>query len=152
MGSRRHMVLFRVRSRLCALPAHLAIETMRPLPLESIGAGPAFVRGVSVIRGVPTPVVDPALLLGLTESPESTRFLTVRVGPRQAALAVEAVLGIRNLDDETVQTLPPLLRDAGRDLVAAIGAADSELLLILDSARLVPESMWETLSTTTGTA
>jgi hypothetical protein len=37
--------------------------------------------------------------------------------------------------------LPPLLRDAAVEAVAAIGTLDAELLLFLRTARIVPEDL-----------
>ena len=47
-----------VGARACAIPLDHVAETMRPLPIEPVAGTPGFVRGVSVIRGAPTPVVD----------------------------------------------------------------------------------------------
>jgi chemotaxis signal transduction protein len=46
----------RVGSRICALRISYVHETMRPPPIEPVFGTPAFVRSVSIIRGVP--VVD----------------------------------------------------------------------------------------------
>lgn len=93
-------------------------------------------------EGPPTPVIDAGRLLGLIGLPSPARFVSLRLGDRTAALAVDAVLDVRSLPAGTVADIPPLLREAGADLVSAIGALDTELLLVLEAARLVPESIW----------
>jgi chemotaxis signal transduction protein len=50
---------------------------MRPLPVERIAGMLSFVRGVSIIRGVPTPVVDLGVVLG-TPGEAVDRFVTLR--------------------------------------------------------------------------
>lgn len=140
----RLSLLCRVGVHLCALPIEVVVETMRPLPVEFVGGAPEFVSGLSIIRGVPLPVVDTGSLLGAAES-RPTRFVTVRAGNRLVVLAVDAVLGLRAIADDSLQELPPLLGDSRADLIAAIGAVDSELLLVLRTARVVPESMWAVL-------
>ena len=144
-GKAHSSLLCRVHTRLCALPLAQVIETMRPLPIEPIADAARFVCGVAVIRGVPVPVVDAARLLGTEEEPHPARFVTLRTGTRRIALAVTGVLGIRAIPDEAVQQLPPLLRDAGADVVAAIGRLDSELLLVLRSLRIIPNELWATI-------
>jgi hypothetical protein len=42
----------RVGARVCALPLHHVVETMRPLPIDPVVGTPAFISGVSVIRGI----------------------------------------------------------------------------------------------------
>ena len=52
-----------VGARACAFPLRHVAETLRPLPIKPVAGTPGFVRGVSVIRGTPTPVVDLKALL-----------------------------------------------------------------------------------------
>lgn len=138
-------VLCRVGSCLCAIPVENAVETLRPLPLEPLAEMPSFVLGLSIIRGNATPVVHAGKLLGVGEVGPPTRFLSLRVGERSVALAVDAVVGVRDLSTQTFDGLPPLLHDAAADVVSAVGTLDSELLLLLRSARVVPQSVWTAL-------
>jgi purine-binding chemotaxis protein CheW len=114
---------------------------MRPLPIEPLAGAPPFVLGLSLIRGIATPVVDVGALVGAKDSPAFTRFVTLRLTDRRpVALAVEAVLGTRTLRGLGLSELPPLLRDANPHLIASIGALDRELLTVLETARLVPDA------------
>jgi purine-binding chemotaxis protein CheW len=70
----------------------------------------------------------------------------VRTGAKRVALAVDAVLGIRELAPSVSQALPPLLRDAVGGAVATIGALDSELSFVLDTARLLPDELLESIA------
>jgi purine-binding chemotaxis protein CheW len=135
----------RVRERLCALPVAHVVETMRPLAIEPLAAMPAFVRGLARIRGAAVPVVDAGALLGARDEARFTRFVTVRAGERRVALAVEEVLGVRELAAAALQDLPPLLREAGEALVAAVGSLDTGLLVVLHAARIVPSTLWDAL-------
>jgi len=130
----------RVEARLCALPLEHAVETMRPLAVEPVVGAPPFVRGLAVVRGEPLPVVDAARLLGLQEGPIG-RFVTVAVGVRRVALAVDAVVGVRRFPPGSLRALPPLLHEAAGDVVDAIGLLDSALLLVLRSARLLHDEV-----------
>jgi purine-binding chemotaxis protein CheW len=126
----------------CALPVGTVIETMRPLPIQPIAGAPPAVLGVALIRGSPTVVVDMSRLLG-ADQVVPARFLTVRVGSRSIALAVESVTGVRALPAAQFHSLPPLL--AGAASIEAIGTADAELLLVLSTACLVPEDVLRAL-------
>lgn len=142
---RESSLLCRVGDVLCALPLQHVQETMRPLPVERIAGVPPFVRGLAVIRGAPTPVIDAGALLGGGASLAPTRFVTVKTGRRLVALAVDAVLGIREIPAGSVDALPPLFQNAHLDVISAVGTLDSELVLVLRSARLVPEEVWSTI-------
>jgi purine-binding chemotaxis protein CheW len=135
-------LLCRIGSRIGALPLGDVREIMRPLPIEPLAGTPPFVLGLAIVRGSPTPVIDAGRLLGSIGSSAPARFVSLRLGERTAALAVDAVLDVRSLAAGTTADIPPLLREAGSDLLSAIGALDRELLLVLEAARLVPESIW----------
>lgn len=145
-GGPDNWLLCRVGTFVCALRLTHVVEIMRLLPTEPIAGAPSFVRGLSIIRGTPTPVVDIGqLLTGCATSPR--RLVTVRAGTRIVALAVDSVPGVRSMvTADTTTPLPLLLKDAATDAVSAIGRLDAGLLLFLDTARIVPDSLLETLA------
>jgi purine-binding chemotaxis protein CheW len=127
----------------CAFPLHHVAQTMRPLPIQPVAGTPAGICGVSVIRGVPTPVVDlNALLENSDNSPRFGRFVTLKLDGRQVAIGVDSVLGLRHLDSVQLGELPPLLRDVSADLIESFGSLDAQLLLVLRAARIVPDEVW----------
>jgi len=83
-------------------------------------------------------------LLGAKES-RPTRIVMVKAADRRVALAFDAVLGVREIAVESLQELPPLLKDASAEAISAIGILDGTLLMVLRSAHLVPETVWAAL-------
>lgn len=126
------------------------IEIMRPMPMEPFANSQGFVLGLSVIRGVPVPVVDLAGLLGggISEGArEISRFVSLRVDKRCVALAVEEVIDLRTLEASRLDEFPPLL--AGQSgAMDAVGILDAQLLLLLGTARMIPEEAWAALERT----
>lgn len=142
------LLLCRVGAKLCALPLERLLETMRPLPAEPLPQLPGYVRGVAVIRGRPTPVVDARQLLGSATDAAPRRYVTLDSdgsATRILALAVDDVVGVRDVPERLLAELPSLLRGAA-DPVRAVGALDSELWWLLEAARLVPEEVWQQLT------
>ena len=141
------VLIVRTGTRRCALRATHVIEIMRPLPMEPFANSPGFVLGLAVIRGVPVPVVDLAGLLGGAESEGAggiSRFVSLRVDKRCVALAVEEVIDLRTLYASRLEELPPLLADKS-GAMHAIGILDAQLLLLLGTARMIPEGTWAAL-------
>lgn len=150
----------RLDGRLCALPLAQVVETMRPMRVEPVAGAPSFLRGVAIIRGAPMPVVDAAALVtgaalvsGAAppgHAANTARFVTLRVDGRAAgrcvALAVDEVVGVRSLPAGSARDLPPLLRGGQAESISSLGALDSELLVVLESARLLPEAVWRSLA------
>jgi purine-binding chemotaxis protein CheW len=152
-------VLCRIGSRIGALALLDVRETMRPLPIEPLAGTPPFVLGLAVVRGSPVPVIDAGRLLNPSALPYSpiassfpSRFVSLKLGDRTTALAVDAVLDVRSLAAGMLADIPPLLSEASEDLVSLVGALDTELLLVLETARLVPESVWSAIKAEGATA
>jgi purine-binding chemotaxis protein CheW len=130
----------RAGTHLCAMALQHVAEVMRMLPIEPLAGAPHYVRGLCIIRGAPTPVVDTGSLMG-DRATRPERLVAVKAGGRGVALAVEAVVGVRAIRAGASDQMPPLLRDAATETVAAIGILDAELLFFLRTARIVPEEL-----------
>lgn len=137
-------LLCRLGDRLLAIPLTGVVETMRPLPVERFSGTSRFVLGVATIRGAVVPVIDVGCLIGVPAD-NPGRFVTIVVEGRTLAVTVDAVIGLRDLDGVNLHELPPLLDSVDRELFASIGTLDAGLLLVLETAHLVPDSFWASL-------
>jgi purine-binding chemotaxis protein CheW len=143
-------LVWRCQGRIGAVPVRHVAEIMRPLPADRLADAPPFVSGISIIRGKPTPILDGSLLIsGNPGAP--TRFVIVRIDEeRSVGLAVDDVIGVRELAGSLLAQLPPLLQDSEGAGIARIAALDGELLVVLETARLVPDSVWQGLGERAG--
>ena len=135
-------LVFRAGPLLCALRLDEVMETMRPLETLPLAGTPAFVLGISVLRGVPTPVLDVSRLLGGGPG-EPHRYVTVRTERGAVAMATGEVIGIRAVRPEPAGGHPALLGGASSRLVAGVDTVGAEPLLLLQSMRAVPDEVWE---------
>jgi purine-binding chemotaxis protein CheW len=138
-------LLCRIGDRLLAVPLVNVVETMRPLPVESFPGTSRFVLGVSTVRGAVVPVLDVGGLTG-GHAGSPGRFVTIGFDGRTVVLAVDAVIGVQSLHGAGLHDLPPLLDSVDGEMFAAIGTLDAELLVVLDTALLVPDSLWASLT------
>jgi purine-binding chemotaxis protein CheW len=134
-----------VGTRVCSLPLGNVIETMRALPIEPVAGVPSFVMGLAIIRGAPVPVVSLAAAIGAAEIGGATWFVTLRLGDRRVALAVDAVVGVRDLDSASLEQMPPLLQGASTDSIDAIGTLDAHLLVVMRASRMLSAEVWRTI-------
>lgn len=141
------VLVVRSSSHLCALPLSAVRETLRPLPCHELPEMPDYVLGLSRIRGQTVPVVDLGRILdGPGANGRAGRFVSLRLGDRSVALAVEAVIDVLEVEASTLSTLPALLSSSDADIVQSIGHRDQQLLLVLDAGRIVPAQLWDRLA------
>ncbi|MGX6606335.1 chemotaxis protein CheW [Micromonosporaceae bacterium Da 78-11] len=142
-------VVFRAGALLCALPLDEVIETMRPLETRPLAGTPTYVRGISVLRGIPTPVIDVARLLGGAQA-EVRRFIAVRTERGPVALATGPVLGIQDTAADIDRGHPALLGSGSNRFIAGVATIGTEPLLLLQSMRAVPDVVWEASAAAAG--
>ena len=134
-------LVFRAGPLLCALRLDEVIETMRPLATHPLAGTPAFVKGICIMRGIPTLVIDVARLLGGAAA-QVSRFVAVRTERGPVAFATGAILGVRAVSADSADQNAALLGDAPARLIAAVGTIDAAPVLLLRSMRLVPDEVW----------
>lgn len=125
-----------VGAHVCAIPLAQIDETMRPLPIQPFDAAPPFVLGASTIRGAVVPIVDLAALFG-GNAQRAERVVTLRLGERRVGIVTTGAPEIRILDNETIEVMPPLLREAAGEQVSAVAKLDGALVLLLEPMRLL---------------
>jgi purine-binding chemotaxis protein CheW len=134
----------RAGENIVALPLADVVEVMRPLPFSTLEGAPAFVLGAGRVRGAAVPVIDARALLGGEAGPfAAKRWISLRLGTRRAALAVDEVLGTRTVGDAELSAMPPLLDGVASGVAEWVASVDEQLVFVLDSARLAPEALWD---------
>jgi|SRR4051794_39977495 purine-binding chemotaxis protein CheW len=134
-------LVFRAGSLLCALMLDEVIETMRPLAVRPLAGTPPYVHGVTIMRGVPAPVIDIARLVA-GEQADTARFVAVRTERGPVAFATGPVLGIRTTAPDPAARHPVLLSGPSTPLIAGVGTVDAEPILLLQSMRVLPDEIW----------
>ena len=145
-AARELVLIVTANGRTCAIALEHVSEIMRPLPVRSLAGLPAFVQGMSVVRGMPTPVIDVCRLLGDAADSRRTRWVALTLEGRSVVLSVDGVLGAKRLAEEEGMELPPLLRDVPGEYLDRLDVLDAELLVILRAGRLVPDAVWAQLA------
>lgn len=145
-GSTEQYLVARTAQCAVAIPLAHTTEIMRPLPIAALAGAPAFVLGVTTIRGTAVPVVSAGALLGAEANGQVGRFVCVRVEGRLVALAFERVEGIRKFEAAFFKNLPPLLKSENTELVERVGALDAQLLFVLKTGRVVPDDVWKRMA------
>lgn len=135
------ILLVRTLKWYCAFPVEAVRETCRPLPFQAVQGVPPFVRGVSVIRGVSTPVLHLGMMLSGEDYRPGQRLVNVLISSRPVAFEVDEVLGVRRLSRTQLATTQPLVRGTLTNRIESLSVLDGELLAWLDAAKLVENEL-----------
>ena len=155
-------LLVRLADRRLALPVAQVEEICRPPELESLSSDVPGLLGFALLRGLPTPVIDPAALLGWTRSAESTpqdrlspgpqnnrRLVTLRMDHHmnqelpartasRAALLMDEVFGVYAISPQDVHAVA---LPGGR--MDQMGEFDHQFARLMDASALIEPAQWQ---------
>jgi purine-binding chemotaxis protein CheW len=125
------------------IPARHTIEIMRPLPIRQLLNPPHCILGISIIRGKPTPVLDIFKLLNTESGNKPTRFVLIKSGEKELALAVAQVLYTTSIPLTVLNELPSVFREGNDTMIKSLAVADEQLGAMLDASKLMTKELLE---------
>jgi purine-binding chemotaxis protein CheW len=129
--------------RLAEQPYAFRIEQIREIVIPSAVTGmpevPAFVEGVTNLRGTIIPIVSLRGLFGLDRRPidAETRTIVCQVGPRIMGCTVDSVSRVMRVTADHIQPAPDAVVASGRAFIEGFVRTGDELFILLDVERLL---------------
>lgn len=134
MGETRVM-LVEAQGIRCALRLEKVDEVTPPLAVQKISGAPDYALGMAMLRGTACPVLDLSHILSGRNSPSVRYFVGLKTSPRPVILAVDEVLGLRNIDMSSLEALPDFLQSIGSRMVVGVTSVDGKMVAVLDPER-----------------
>lgn len=122
------------------IPAEKVVELIRAVAVSPLPGAPAVISGVINVRGVLTPVIDPAVRFGHAETPvkPSDNFVLVSLPSRTVALRVESADELAEIDDADIKAADSMSPTARR--LAGVATLPDGLVVIYDPASFLDEA------------
>jgi two-component system, chemotaxis family, chemotaxis protein CheV len=121
-------VYVRVAAEAYAVAVEHVLEVVDIGDVTAVPGSRPELLGVCDLRGQILPVVDLALLLGITSTAPPRRLLVAEAHGRQAAFAVDEVNGVGDLGEPA--------EEAESGLLAGAALADGDLVGVIDMPRV----------------
>lgn len=108
---------------------------------------PAYVDGVSNLRGAIIPIINLRKLFGIDPRPsdEETRTIVVNVGARTMGCTVDSVSQVMRIPPESIHAAPDSITPEGTAYVTGFAKLDGRLLILLDIDELLGSEKMETV-------
>ena len=134
-------VLFVLDDTPYAVPMQNVLELQRLPKITPLPSVPAWLRGVTNLRGEVLSIVDLRSLLGLPEVAHSVsqRLIVVRSTQEEIATGwiVDRVIGIRRLTTDDMQSCSSLTTGAAVRFLSGLVDCDDQLVAVLDVNRVL---------------
>jgi purine-binding chemotaxis protein CheW len=117
-----------------------AVESIIKLQsIKSVPRAPAFVEGVTNLRGVVLPVIDLRKRFDLPaqEATQDSRIVVVEVNGDMMGVVVDAVSEVLRVSEEDVEPPPPLVLTADSAFITGIAKVDERLIMLLNLGQVL---------------
>jgi purine-binding chemotaxis protein CheW len=123
-------------------------EIIRMQPVTRIPHGPAFVEGVTNLRGRVIPVLDLRTRFGLPPSAPTrrSRIVVAELGQHTVGLVVDAVSEVLVLGADAVEPPSTLVTSTGSAFLRGVAKLDERLILLLDLTRILTRTEQDDLA------
>jgi purine-binding chemotaxis protein CheW len=140
-GSRevRQLISFAVGAEEYGLELLRVKEVIRMRQITWLPKAPSFVRGIINLRGDVIPIVDLRERFGLAARDHTamTRVIVVEVEGRMVGMVVDSASQVVRVPTDQFDPPPPIMGEANRGLITAIGKIGDRLVIMIDVDRIL---------------
>jgi purine-binding chemotaxis protein CheW len=137
----RQYCTFRLAQYLCGIDVLAVHEILRHQPMTRVPLAPPVVKGLINLRGQIITALDMRTRLGFPPREDGKPPVNIVVGlgaggeENVAALLVDEIGDVIDIDPTTCELPPDTIHGAVRDLILSVSKREKGLLLILDTAK-----------------
>ncbi len=136
--SKQFVVIGLENQRYC-MPIELVSGVIDNFSITNIPNSLDFVEGVSNIRGEVLPVVNLKKLFRISDSQEfEDKLMTVSIQGKSIGIVVDSASNVITVDDEYIDTIPPVL-GKGKQFFNMVANIEDSLALVIDPLGLFDE-------------
>ena len=121
----------------------LKVQEIRGYEADTkIANAPAFIKGVSNLRGTIVPIVDMRIKfnLGEAEYNQFTVVIILNVAGRIVGMVVDSVSDVIELKPEQIRPAPDFSSSFDTKYITGLGTVDERMLILMDIERLMSAS------------
>lgn len=133
------VVVFQLGKELYGADISVVLEVSPLLRVTRVPRTPAYIEGVTNLRGRVIPVVDLRKRLGLPATPptKSTRIAVAEIEGGKIGMVVDAVVEVLRVDASAVEPPSPMFSKIDTENVMGVAKVDDRLIVLLDLARVL---------------
>lgn len=138
----QQLVLFDLASEHYGIEIATVDGIIKMQEVVSVPHAPAFVEGVTNLRGSVLPVIDLRKRFGLppSDTTNDTRIVVVNMeGNRKVGMIVDAVTEVLTIPEESIEPTPPIVSTIDSNFIIGIAKVDDRLVILLDLASVLNE-------------
>ncbi len=140
----RQLVIFELANEHYGVDIAAVESIIKMQPITSVPHAPAFVEGVTNLRGKVLPVIDLRKRFGLQseEITKDSRIVVVSLGGVEVGITVDGVSEVLSISDESVEPPPAMVTTVDAAFITGIAKIDGQeesdrLVILLDLGKVL---------------
>lgn len=152
--SRREFLVFSLGAEEYAIDILKVQEIRSYEQVTRIANTPAFIKGVTNLRGVIVPIIDFRIKFNLdnVEYGDQTVVIVVNVGGRIAGMVVDGVSDVITLSPEEIKPAPEFSLSLSSDYLSGLVSLEDRMLVLVDIDKLLTSDEMALMERTADTA
>jgi purine-binding chemotaxis protein CheW len=135
----KQMVVFELGNEFYGVDIAAVEGIIKMQAITKMPQAPAFVDGITNLRGSVVPVIDLRTRFGLPrqESSKETRIITIVMDGTKIGMVVDGVSEVLSVPDDSIEPPPPMVTTVNSAFIKGIAKLADRLVIILDLGKVL---------------
>jgi purine-binding chemotaxis protein CheW len=135
----QQLVVFELADEFYGINIAVVESIIKMQEITQLPQTPAYIKGVTNLRGTVLPVIDLRIRFGLgtQKDTKQTRVIIVTMGDVKVGLMVDGVSEVLRISDESIEPLPPMINSVNSDFLKGIVRLEDRLIILLEVEKVL---------------
>ena len=133
------LVVFELANEFYGINIAVVESIIKMQAITQLPQTPAYLKGVTNLRGTVLPVIDLRNRFGLDAQKDTrqTRIMSVTMGNIKVGMMVDGVSEVLRISDESVEPLPPMINSVNSVFLKGIARLEDRLIILLEVEKVL---------------
>ncbi len=133
------LVVFELANEFYGIDIAVVESIIKMQAITQLPKTPAYIKGVTNLRGTVLPVIDLRIRFGLEPQPDTkqTRVIIVTMGSVKVGAMVDGVSEVLRVSEESVEPLPAMVNSVNADFLKGIVRLEDRLIILLEVEKVL---------------
>jgi purine-binding chemotaxis protein CheW len=135
----QQLVIFELANEFYGINIAVVESIIKMQAITHLPQTPAYVKGVTNLRGSVLPVIDLRSRFALEpkEDTRQTRIIIVTMGSIKVGVTVDGVSEVLRVSDELIEPLPPMVNSVNSVFLKGIVRLENRLIILLELGKVL---------------
>jgi purine-binding chemotaxis protein CheW len=137
----KQLVIFELGAEYFGIDISMVEGINKMLEITKIPQAPAYMEGITNLRGSVLPVIDLHKRFGMEEQERTneTRIVVANMDGVKIGMVVSAVSEVLTIEDKVIEPPPPMVSNVNSEFIIGVAKIDKRLVILLDLKKVLSD-------------